>query len=146
MSFLSNLLGKRLPDDEGTSADKAQTPAGPPPAFHLEGVDALSARQALELITAHKGNPGLVLLDVRTPPEVAQGRIDGCLLHDCYGAGFASALAALPVGPAYIVACHSGARSGNTCRTLRKLGHKDVYNLTGGMAAWAAQGLPMVRG
>lgn len=145
MSFLSNLMGKLLPDDEGASADKPQAPAGPPPAFHLEGVDALSARQALELITAHKGNPGLVLLDVRTAPEVQQGHIAGIVHHDCYGSGFKQALESFPRGPAYITVCHSGARSGMAARSLRKLGHTDVYNLTGGMAAWAAQGLPMVR-
>lgn len=145
MSFISDLMGKLLPSD-GTPADRPQAPQGPPPAFHLEGVDTLSAKQALELITTHKGNPGLVLLDVRTAQEVQQGHIAGIVHHDLHGAGFHQALESLPLGPAYITVCHSGARSSMAARSLRRLGHSDVYNLTGGMAGWAAQGLPMVRG
>jgi rhodanese-related sulfurtransferase len=144
MSIVSNLLKKLIPAEPGQTA-ASPAPQGPPPAFTLEGVEALSSRQAAELITEHAGSPGLVILDVRTSPEVGQGHIRGIVHHDCYGSGFQAALAGLPVGPAYIVVCHSGARSGMTCRSLRKLGHRDVYNLTGGMAAWAAQGLPMER-
>ena len=54
-------------------------------------------------------------------------------------------LAQLPVGPSYVVICASGARSGQACRLMRKLGHVDVYNVTGGMAAWMAQRLPVER-
>lgn len=143
MSLVSNLLRKLMPE-QPTRTDTT-APQGPPPAFTIEGVDALSSRQAAQLIGEHAGSPGLVVLDVRTAPEVAQGHIPGSLHHDCYGSGFQATLAGLPVGPAYIVVCHSGARSGMTCRTLRKLGHSAVYNLTGGMAAWSSQGLPMER-
>ena len=44
-----------------------------------------------------------------------------------------------------IVVCRSGNRSGQAARVLVEGGH-DARNLTGGMQAWAAAGLPVVRG
>lgn len=43
-----------------------------------------------------------------------------------------------------VVVCRSGARSGRAAAQLAAMGF-DVYNLTGGMTAWNAAGLPVVR-
>jgi rhodanese-related sulfurtransferase len=45
-----------------------------------------------------------------------------------------------------LVVCRSGARSGRAAAELVRLGFRDVTNLTGGMLAWNARGLPVARG
>lgn len=42
-----------------------------------------------------------------------------------------------------IVACASGNRSSAGCRTLKKAGFTQVFNLAGGVRAWGDAGLPM---
>jgi rhodanese-related sulfurtransferase len=42
-----------------------------------------------------------------------------------------------------IVACESGSRSGGAAAALRKQGFAQVYNLSGGIAAWQQAGLPV---
>jgi rhodanese-related sulfurtransferase len=42
-----------------------------------------------------------------------------------------------------IVACESGGRSGSAASTLRKHGFAQVFNLSGGIAAWQQAGLPV---
>jgi rhodanese-related sulfurtransferase len=44
-----------------------------------------------------------------------------------------------------IVVCRSGKRSSQAARQLASLGFQKVYNLTGGMLAYVAAGLPAVR-
>ena len=150
MPGLSDLL-RKLTGARDTSEAPAPVPAPAPagpgiaPAFQLPGVNDLSARQAAELLAEHAGSPGLRVLDVRTPPELASGHLVGVENLDCYARNFQQQLAQLPVGPSYVVICASGARSGQACRLMRKLGHVDVYNVTGGMAAWMAQRLPVDR-
>lgn len=69
------------------------------------------------------------LLDVRTPAEVSQGRIEGFAsipldsLRDRLGE--------LPPGKPVYVHCHSGLRSYIACRILTGRGY-DCYNLAGG--------------
>jgi len=42
-----------------------------------------------------------------------------------------------------IVACESGSRSGSAASVLRKHGFAQVFNLSGGLAAWQQAGLPV---
>lgn len=44
-----------------------------------------------------------------------------------------------------LVVCRSGGRSGRAASILRTLGFRNVFNLTGGMLAWDAHGLPRDR-
>jgi len=45
-----------------------------------------------------------------------------------------------------VVVCSLGQYSGAAAKTLHQLGFKDVLRLSGGMSAWTAQGLPVVKG
>lgn len=42
-----------------------------------------------------------------------------------------------------IMVCRSGARSAQACMFLEQQGYDKVYNLRGGMVAWASSGLEM---
>ena len=56
-----------------------------------------------------------------------------------------AAAAAWPRGDRLLLVCRSGGRSGRAAAALEAMGFADVTNLTGGMLAWSASGLPVVR-
>ena len=86
----------------------------------------------------------LVLLDVRTPEEFAEGHLDGALLIDFYDADFADQLAGLDPDVPYLVYCRSGNRSGQTLAVMQQLGFTSAVDVGGGMLAWNELGLPVV--
>ena len=80
---------------------------------------------------------GGLLLDVRTDREFAMGRIRGATQIDFYRNDFQSELEKLdPKVPVYVY-CRSGNRSGQAAKMMKSMGFKTVYNLEGGMGAWA---------
>lgn len=83
---------------------------------------------------------GALLLDVREPGEWAAGHAPQAT-HMPLGALDPDRL---PADRVVVAVCRSGNRSGAAARRLRSAG-VDVRNLAGGMNAWAAAGLPVVR-
>lgn len=81
----------------------------------------------------------VVILDVRTPPEIAKGKISGAMEIDYRSADFTTQLAALDKDKTYLVYCASGGRSGKTIRQMAKEGFRESYNLLGGYTAWKAE-------
>ncbi len=86
----------------------------------------------------------LVILDVRTPEEFAEGHLDGALLVDFYDPDFADQLAELDPDVPYVVYCRSGNRSGQTLPLMQQLGFGSALDIGGGILAWADAGLPIV--
>lgn len=86
------------------------------------------------------GTGQALLLDVREPAEWERGHAPGAL-HLPLGDLDPSAV---PADRPVIAVCRSGNRSGAAAAVLARAG-RDARNLTGGMTAWAAQGLPVVR-
>ncbi|WP_047545093.1 rhodanese-like domain-containing protein [Psychroserpens sp. Hel_I_66] len=81
-----------------------------------------------------------VILDVRTPEEVAQGMIPNAMAIDIYkGQGFIDEIEKLDKTKTYYVYCRSGARSGQACSVMNQLGFKNAYNLTGGFMEWQGE-------
>ena len=87
----------------------------------------------------------VILLDVRTPKEVAQGYIEGAEVMDFYAADFDSKLKTLDPEKAVYVYCRSGGRSYKTAEKLAAMGFKKVVNLDGGIGAWNGAGKPTVK-
>jgi DMSO/TMAO reductase YedYZ molybdopterin-dependent catalytic subunit/rhodanese-related sulfurtransferase/glyoxylase-like metal-dependent hydrolase (beta-lactamase superfamily II) len=84
---------------------------------------------------------GAVLLDVREPDEWSTGHAPGAVLIPM---GEVQARRhELPQAKRIVVVCRSGGRSAAITDALRVHGY-DAVNLTGGMCAWAAAGLPVV--
>ncbi len=80
-----------------------------------------------------------LLLDVREDDEWAAGRAPGAE-HVPLGS---LQPAEVPTGRPVLALCRSGNRSGKATQVLAAAG-VDVRNVTGGMKAWAAAGLPVV--
>lgn len=86
------------------------------------------------------GKPHL-LLDVRTPGEREIARIEGSELLDDE---MMERLMELDRTTPIVCQCHHGVRSRNAAEQLVAIGFREVYNLTGGIAAWSASVDPRV--
>jgi phage shock protein E len=100
------------------------------------GGDALLARMA-------GGDEALVVLDVRTPKEFAEGHVPGAIniSHD-------ELEARLPELEAdrdrdVVVYCRSGKRAGLALDMLEKAGFKRLYHLEGDYLGWTAASRPV---
>ena len=81
-----------------------------------------------------------VILDVRTPEEVALGIIPNAIVIDIYkGQGFINEVEALDKSKTYYVYCKMGGRSAQACSVMNKLGFKNTYNLIGGFTEWKGE-------
>ena len=86
----------------------------------------------------------VVVLDVRTTAEYAEGHIKGAVLIDQEQSDFVEkAKNTLPVDKIIAVYCRSGRRSANAAGKLSDVGYKCV-NLKGGILAWKEAGMPIV--
>lgn len=85
---------------------------------------------------------GLVL-DVRTPTELAKGKLAGASVIDWNGGKFEQKVSLIARDKPVFVYCSRGGRSAQAAAVMTKLGFKKVYNLSGGTAAWTAAGLPL---
>ena len=88
-------------------------------------------------------DPEVVLLDVRTPAEYAEGHIEGAINIDQGQNDFLEqAKSALPTDKKIAVYCRSGRRSANAAARLAAEGFQCV-NLKGGILAWKDAKLPV---
>ena len=86
----------------------------------------------------------VVVLDVRTVAEFAEGHIQGAILIDQGQSDFMEkAKATLPAGKTIAVYCRSGRRSANAAGRLADAGYKCV-NLKGGIIAWKKANMPVI--
>lgn len=79
----------------------------------------------------------VVILDVRTPTEIAQGKIDGAIELDVKSSDFQEKIKELDKDKTYLVYCRSGRRSVAACDIMEKEGFDDLYNLLGGYIAYS---------
>ncbi|MCB0516498.1 MAG: rhodanese-like domain-containing protein [Chitinophagales bacterium] len=91
---------------------------------------------AVEFKKMLEGTPNVVLLDVRTAAEVAQGAIKGNRNIDIMSGNFNNKIDGLDKDKIYLIYCRSGARSANACRVMASKGFKNLYNLSGGYMAY----------
>ena len=94
--------------------------------------------EATELRSRLDAGDDLVLLDIRSDAEVAQGILPGSehlAMHL-----IPLKLQDLPKDKEIVLYCRSGARSYHACNFLQQQGVDNVLNLRGGIIAWARQG------
>jgi rhodanese-related sulfurtransferase len=95
-----------------------------------QNVDLATAKKIMDL------NKKLVLIDVRTPEEIAQGKIGDALEMDIKAADFLDKLKKLDKETPYMVYCHAGGRSAHAMKIMEDMGFKQVYNFDPGYRAW----------
>lgn len=104
--------------------------------YGIKEIDVNELSQQLETLPEN-----IKLIDVRTPAEVARGKISGSEnlpLH------------VIPLkandfnnDDKIIFYCQTGARSAQACAFMTSKGVDNVYNLRGGIVTWAQMGLPI---
>lgn len=85
----------------------------------------------------------VVILDVRTPAELANGYIEGAVNIDFKAADFQTKINNLDKDATYLVYCAGGGRSRSAANLMKDLKFKVVYDLKGGFSQWSANGLPV---
>lgn len=136
---LSALACNNPPMNPPNQPPLAAEPAAPQAARgQFAQVDAPTFKRLME-------QKGGILLDVRTPGEVARGRLPDATVLDINGEGFERKLALLQKDKPFFVYCASGARSASAAELMIRKGFSEVYNLEGGIGAWMRAGLPIDR-
>lgn len=85
--------------------------------------------------------PGLQLVDVRTPGEFAEGHLQGA--RNIPLDALAGSLGELSKDKPLALYCRSGNRSGTALRLVRAQGFPQAQHLEGGILAWQREGLPL---
>jgi len=88
-----------------------------------------------EYATLRQTDRAPALIDVREPWEFAHARIEGARLLPL--GGIFDWAPELNRDASYVVMCHHGLRSAQAVLILKRLGFNDVWNLSGGIDAWA---------
>jgi rhodanese-related sulfurtransferase len=84
----------------------------------------------------------VLLVDIRTPAEIAQGAIPAALHLPMHLIPIR--INELPKDREVVLYCRSGARSYQACAYMMQQGYDRVLNLRGGIIAWARHGYPIV--
>lgn len=112
-------------------------------AGEIPGVRGLPAKDAAPLLD----DPDVVVLDIRTPPEVAQARLRDEQVHiDMHQPDFVDQVGQLDRDTRYVMYCRSGNRSGQARALFEQLGFRDVVDVADGIIGWVDAGLPIQQG
>ncbi len=113
------------------SEAQSRTDNAPEAATSFQNVDVEGFKKLMQ-------QKDVVVLDVRTPQEVAQGVIPGAVNINLYDPDFEAKLDQLDKDKTYLVYCRSGHRSSIAAGKMLKKGFGKIYNLQGGYNAWSA--------
>lgn len=102
-----------------------------------------SPQLGIEEFAAKTVEADVVVLDVRTPEEFAEGHLANAINIDFQSGNFANEISKLDKGTTYAVYCRSGNRSGQAVKVMADLGFTDLYDMDGGVIDWAAAGKPL---
>ena len=86
----------------------------------------------------------VVVLDVRTPEEYAEGHIEGAVNIDFRNPDFSKNIDAIDKSKKYEVYCHSGKRSMAAVKIMNAK-NLNATNVEGGIVEWQGKGNPTVK-
>lgn len=101
------------------------------------GYKEVEPRQLQELLQTE----AILLVDVRTPTELARGGIAGA--HNIPLHLLPLRKEELPGDRAIVFYCQSGNRSAQACAFMAGQGRRNVFNLRGGILGWLQCGQPV---
>lgn len=102
------------------------------------GFQTITPLEAKKMIETRKN---LLLVDVRSPEEFQGGSLPGAHLIPFWD--FARGRYDLPKDKPILLICAVGGRSLACGQMLAAKGYREVYNLKGGLDAWAEQRVPL---
>ena len=91
-----------------------------------------------------KLNPGMVILDVRTPEEFSEGHIPGAVNLNFFATDFLDKVKSYE-GKQIMIHCASGGRSGQALSRLKDTSFGALYHLKNGFTGWQSAGKKVER-
>jgi hydroxyacylglutathione hydrolase len=110
-------------------------------AWSESGAEVVASRQVAPADVEARMKAGAIVVDVRNTAEWRSGHITGSL-HVPLGR-LVSQMNDRPRSQSVVLVCETGSRSAIGASLLAAAGFEDVTNLTGGVAAWRREGLPL---
>ena len=89
--------------------------------------------------------PGVIILDVRTPEEFNAGHIANAININMADSNFSSEVSKLDKNATVAVYCRSANRSAVATKEMAELGFTDMYDMQGGIIDWETAGGPVVQ-
>ncbi|HEU4619175.1 MAG TPA: rhodanese-like domain-containing protein [Gammaproteobacteria bacterium] len=90
-------------------------------------------------------NKGAIVYDLRKPEEYRAGHIVGARNVEPDALGSERSPIKKQKNKVLILVCDTGAISGRAAASLRKAGYENAFSLKGGLNAWRADNLPLVK-
>ncbi|AFL82729.1 Rhodanese-related sulfurtransferase [Belliella baltica DSM 15883] len=114
-------------------------------------INNASAQEEVKALTpdkfekATKKSKKAVILDIRTPEEVADGHIEGAEFADFLGDDFEKEISTLDKKKTYYVYCRSAKRTIPATAKMKEMGFKKVFMLEGGLNNWIESGKSVIK-
>lgn len=124
----------------GCSQQVQSTNAESPVVEEKVSVEKISFSDAHQMIEQNQGKDDFVILDVRTPEEYETGCLKDAVNIDFNAPDFREKLEGLDKTKTYLVHCRSGKRSATAIKIMQESGFTNIYDLNGGIMAWADDG------
>jgi len=103
------------------------------------GIREIEAGDLADWVTTQ--SKPIKIVDVREMNEIQGGTIPGAIPMPL--ATVPLRLSEFETHEEVVLICRSGARSAQACMFMQQQGFRNVYNLRGGMFAWAGTGQPI---
>ncbi len=117
-----------------------------PPVGGIPPYGEIDPQQAVDVIQRLSGDPRFVLLDIRTPAEVATGHLPGVANLDFRNEAFRDELDVLDREATYLIYCRTANRTGQAFALMKEMGFGRVYDMQGGIRLWTELGYPICVG
>lgn len=121
--------------EEVTNSDSTQVTA-PDTSQTTQIATGINQDIDAEQFKAMLDSGNVVLVDVRTPEEYAEGHITGSLNIDYNSADFSASIDTLDKSKTTLVYCFAGKRGTGAREMMAEQGFTEVYNLIGGYGQW----------
>lgn len=108
-------------------------------AAQAQAVKQLNSPEVSQLL---KKSPKIVVLDVRTAEEFAEGHIKGAKNIDIRQPDFFSRVDQLDKKATYLLYCRTNRRSTSAVEYMTQKGFQHLYQMMDGFPGWAANNLP----
>ena len=139
--LIGTLLGVTLAYQFDIYRPESEEQETPLPIF-----ENVTVQGAHSLIQNNTNNSNFVVLDVRTPEEFSDERIQGAVNLDYFNESFSAVLGILDKNKTYLIHCRSGTRSGFALEVMKELEFWEVYNMLGGIVQWKEEGFETLQG
>ena len=107
-----------------------------------KSTETLTTKINIDIVETKKmmeANKDIVLIDVRTPEEIARGKINNALEMNISSPEFTDKINKLDKSKEYIVYCAVGGRSATAVSMMQQVGFTKVHNLAPGYVGWSRQ-------